>query len=74
MNSDIDPVYTRLYHKYSMKYRRIIDKYYSIDNFIDGLCIQEKDGHYVPYYSFFILADLFKHKVILLYRICLEFK
>ncbi|CAD8180106.1 unnamed protein product [Paramecium octaurelia] len=26
MNSDVDPLYTRLYHKYSMKYRRIIDK------------------------------------------------
>ncbi|CAD8175038.1 unnamed protein product [Paramecium pentaurelia] len=27
MNSDVDPVYTRLYHKYTMKYRRIIDKW-----------------------------------------------
>ena len=65
MNSDIDPIYTRLYHKYSMKYRRIIDKYYSILKFIDGLCILEKDGEFVPYYSFSILTGLLKHKVIL---------
>jgi len=44
----MDPIYTQLYHKYSMKYRRMIDKYILVFN-IDISCINGNDGLLVVY-------------------------